>query len=126
MSVAQLEKELTSFNGSELAALEVALRREKGRRKPNVLSSEETRLYEIINRPAPHAERFAVLTQKWEEEGLAEEERGELMGLVSQRESLNVERVEAVQRLSELRGVPFRTLWKQMMGEPPALLVPRN
>ena len=67
MSVAQLEKELPTFNGSELAALEAALRREKGRRKPNVLSREETRLHEIINQPMPQAERFAVLTQKWEE-----------------------------------------------------------
>jgi hypothetical protein len=89
-------------------------------------TAKETGLLQIINRPMPHPERFVALTEKWQGEGLNDEERAELLGIVGEREGQNVERVEAVACLSELRGVAFQILWKQLMGEVPALLIPRN
>jgi len=126
MSGPQLERELTALNETELDALEVALRREKARRKGRVLSADETRLLQIVNQPMPSAQRFAVLSQKWEDEGLSDDERAELGAIVEAREIQNVERVMAVQQLSEVRGMPFEALWRQLMGETPAPLIPRN
>ena len=80
----------------------------------------------MLNRPLAHAERFAVLAEKWETQGLAPAERAEMQGILSEREAQNVERAEAVQHLSELTGVPFQTWWNQLAGDAPSLLVPRN
>jgi len=44
---------------------------------------EERRLLQIINRPMPDAERFSVLTEKWQDEGLSEDERAELLAIVT-------------------------------------------
>lgn len=126
MSAAQILEEIKTFPLPELESLEHSIRLERLRRTGRVVPEEERRLLHIVNRPMPHAERFGVLTEKWQDVGLTEDERAELLAIVSEREGLNAERVEAVGRLSELRGVPFQTLWKQMMGETPALLVPKN
>lgn len=126
MSAAQILEEIKTFPTTELESLEHSIRLERLRRIGRVVPEEERRLLQIINHPMPHSERFGVLTEKWQDDGLSEDERAELLAIVSEREGQNVERVEAVQRLGELRGVPFMTLWKQIVGEPPALLVPRN
>ncbi len=126
MSVAQILEQSKTFSLAELESLEHSLRLERLRRTQRGLSAEETRLLKIINQPMPHAQRFADLTQKWQDEGLEDHEHTELLSIVTQREGLNVERIEAVQRLSELRGVPFLTRWKQLMGEAPTPIVPHN
>ncbi len=124
MSVAQLERELTTLDETELEALEAALRREKGRRKGHVLSAQETLLFEIINQPMPEAERFRQLEPSWEAGTLSESERAELLQIVEEREEVNARRVAAVLELAQLRGVAFDSLWRQIMGEaPPPRLV---
>ena len=126
MLVAQLERELTTLNETELDALEVALRREKGRRKGrvHVLSLEETQLFEIINQPMPGAERFRQLEPLWKAGTLSEPERAELLQIIEEREEVNARRVEAVMNLARLRGVSFDSLWRQIMGEvPPPRLI---
>ena len=124
MSTAQILEEIKTFETPELESLEHSIRLERLRRTVRAVPSEERRLLQIINAPMPHTERFVVLTEKWQDEGLSDAERAELLAIVSEREGQNVERVEAVARLSELRGVPFKMLWKQLMGETPAPLVP--
>ncbi|BCM89813.1 hypothetical protein IAD21_01661 [Abditibacteriota bacterium] len=126
MSIAQILEEAKTLPISDLESLEHSLRLERLQRIGRAVPAEERRLLQIINHPMPHTERFVALTEKWQDEGLAEDERAELLAIVSEREGQNVERVEAVGRLSELRGVPFKTLWKQMMGETPAPIVPKN
>lgn len=123
MSVAQILEESKTFSLPELESLEQSFRLERIRRRAPDVPAEERRLLHFINQPMPHAERFAILTEKWQDEGLSEEERAELLAIVTEREGQNAERVEAAGRLSELRGVPFKTLWKQLMGETPALIV---
>ena len=78
--------------------LEHSIRQERLRRDRRALSAREAALYQIINRPMPRAERFAVLTEKWRNKGLNHEERAELLAIVAQLEGSHVERVEAVQR----------------------------
>lgn len=126
MSIAQILEEVKTLPTSDLESLEHSLRLERLRRAGKVASPEETSLLRIVNRPLVQIERFDTLSQKWEEVGISDEERAELLEIVGEREGQNAERVEAVARLSELRGVDFQTLWKQLMGEPPALLIPRN
>ena len=119
MSVAQVEAELATFDGAELEALEMALRREKLRRCGNVLSAAETRLFEIINQPMPGAERFRELEPSWEAGTLSDEERAELLEIVEAREEINARRLNAVIKLAELRGESFDTVWRQIMGATP-------
>src|SRR6476661_7116584 len=126
MLVAQIIEEIKTFPTPELESIETSLRVERLRRAKQMAPAEEMRLLQIINRPSPHPERFASLSLKWEEEGLSDEERIELLAINSEIETMSAERVEAVQRLSELRGIGFTILWKQLMGESPAPLVPRN
>ncbi len=126
MSVAQILEEAKTFSLPELQSLENSIRLERLRRVMPAVPAEERRLLQFINQPMPHTQRFVALTEKWQEEGLSEDERAELLAIVTEREGCNAERVEAVGRLSELRGVPFKTLWKQLMGETPKPIVPKN
>ncbi len=126
MSAAQILEETRTLSMPDIQLLAVSLRLERLRRGGETASDEELRCLEVLNRPLLFAERFDALAAKWEEDGLSDEEREEMQSILSEREAQNVERVEAVGILSDLTGVPFMTLWKQLVGEPPALLVPRN
>lgn len=126
MSTAQILQEVRTLSTPELQLLAVTLRFERLRRVGETASDEELHWLEVINRPLAHAQRFDELAEKWENEGLADEEKTELQGILSEREAQNVERADAVQHLSELTGVPFMDLWKQLIGEEAELLVPRN
>lgn len=126
MSAAQILEEVKTLSTSDLQLLAVSLRLERLRRVGEASSDEELRWLEVLNRPLAHAERFAVLAEKWKSQGLSPDERAEMQGILSEREAQNAERAEAVQHLSELTGVSFQALWNQLVGEAPALLVPRN
>ena len=126
MSTAQIFKGVCWLSTTELLQLAVTLRFERLRRVGETASDEELRWLEVINRPLAHASRVDVLSAKWENEGLTGEEKNELQSILSAREACNAERADAVQHLSELTGVPFMDLWKQLVGETPDLLVPRN
>ena len=122
LSPALISQAARAMTEAELRDLENALRDERLRR----LAPDEEALLLTINEPLPHIERFAQLTQLWESGGLNQEERAELLALVSEREAINVRRVEAVLRLSELRAQPFDEVWHELMGEMPAPLHPAN
>ena len=126
MSTAQILEEVRTLSTPELQLLAVTLRFERLRRVGETASDEELHWLEVINRPLARAPRFDVLAAKWENEGLGVEEKTELQSILSEREACNAERADAVQHLSELTGVPFMDLWKQLVGETPNLLVPLN
>lgn len=123
LTPALLSQAARAMTEAELRDLEISLREERLRR---LAPDEEEALLLIINQPLPNIERFGALTRIWESDGLSETERAELLTLVSEREALNVQRVEAVLRLSELRGQSFDDVWHQLMGEAPAPLHPVN
>lgn len=123
LTPALLSQAARAMTEAELRDLETSLREERLRR---VAPGEEEALLLIVNQALPDVERFNELTQRWESEGLSETERAELLALVSEREAINVQRVEAVLRLSELRGLPFDEVWRELMGEAPAPLHPVN
>ena len=126
MSAAQILEEVKTLSTPDLQLLALSLRLERLRRVGEASSDAELRWLEVLSRPLAHAERLPVLAAKWESQGLSPEERAEMQGLLSEREAQNAERAEAVQHLSELTGVPFQALWNQLVGEAPALLIPRN
>ncbi len=126
MSSAQILEEIKSYSTAKIEVLEYELRLERLRRTRSRSSDEETRLFKIINQPMPGGERYFSLIDRWQDEGLTEEERAELLPIVTEREVCDAERLDAVRRLSELRDVPFIKLWKQIMGEAPAPIVPKN
>lgn len=114
MSVAQLEAELTTFDGAELDALEMALRREKLRRCGHVLSAAETRLFEIINEPLPAESELSALRLKRDERTLTEIEQAHLIEMENEREIVWARKLRAVAELADLRGVKFETLYQQL------------
>ncbi len=123
LTPALLSQAARAMTEAELRDLETSLREERLRR---LAPDDEEASLLIANQPLPEVERFDALTQKWESDGLSETERAELLALVSEREAINVERVEAVLRLSELRGQSFDDVWRQLMGEVPAPIHPAN
>ena len=126
MSTAQILEEIKSYPTPELESLEDSIRLERLRRTTRVIPEAQRRLLRIINEPMPEGERHAVWLEKWQRDGLSEDERAEMLGIVMRREGANVLRVEAVMQGCELRGVPFVPLWKQLVGEAPDPIVPRN
>ncbi len=126
MSTAQILQEVRTLSTPELQLLAVTLRFERLRRVGENASNEELHWLEVINRPLANAPRFDALAAKWENEGLKGEEQTEWQSILSEREAQNAERADAVQHLSEITGVPFMALWKQLVGEEADLLVPRN
>jgi hypothetical protein len=114
MSVAQLEAELTSLNGAELDALEVALRREKSRRQRGTLSVEETRMLTIINEALPGGSELHSLRLRRDEQSLSETDQVRLVALEDEREIAWARKLRAVSDLADLRGTNFDKLYHEL------------
>ena len=98
----------------------VALRAARRSNAPR-LSESESELFQQINRglSAAEQERFQVLASKLDEETLSESEHQELVALTDEIERLNLDRVESLARLAQLRGVPLESLMTQLgIGAP--------
>ncbi|MCI0486542.1 MAG: hypothetical protein L0229_08065 [Blastocatellia bacterium] len=67
-------------------------------------TSESDLLRRIKNR-FPESQRLRELTRKSEAETLSDEERAEYIALAEQREAVDAERMQAVAKLAQLRGV---------------------
>lgn len=80
------------------------------------LSATESRLIKQINRGLPESvcSRFANLVQKRDKKRLTHDELVELLKLTDEFETLDTERATALLELANLRGIPLRTLMKQM------------
>ena len=80
------------------------------------LSSEETQLLAGIDLNVSEADtrRFLELSELLEAETLTEAERQELIALNDRREAANVERLEKLVRLAQLRGKSLDEVMKQL------------
>lgn len=80
------------------------------------LSGVESKLLEEINREIPEAlhRRFEELDAEKQAETLSKEAHEELIGLVTEIEALNVNRMEALAKLAKVRQVSLRELMKQL------------
>jgi len=81
-----------------------------------VASEEETTLLLRINAGISSGlrDRTAALIEKRDAEGLTEQESREFLDLADEIERRGVERLEAMSRLAELRGVPLRELSRSL------------
>ena len=77
---------------------------------------QELELLGVVQRHLPRSqqERWILLRQKLEQETLTEREHQEFLTYSDLLESWNAERVEAVMTLAKLRGVEFKTLYRQL------------
>jgi len=114
MSVAQILEESKTFSVPELESLEQSLRLERLRRTRNVLSAEETRLFEVINQPLPGSQRLPELRAKRDSHTLSPDELDELIRLDDEREEVWARKLRAVADLADYRGVEFDTLYRQL------------
>lgn len=80
------------------------------------LTNDETRLLLTINEGVPIelTDRVATLLAQRDDSGLTAVESSELMQLADEVERRGVERLEALSRLAELRGVSLRELTKAL------------
>jgi hypothetical protein len=92
-------------------------------RKAPSLSGEETRLLKQINRTLPSEieERHSALQEKVHEESITPTEYAELMALIPIVEQADVERLEALLALSEIRQVSLPDLMEQLGIKPPPI-----
>ena len=97
----------------ELTAGLVALR---AKRLAPVVSGKETRLLLAINKgvSVKLRDRVASLIEKRDDDSLTLAEKRELIQLADQVERRGVERLEALSKLAELRGVSLRELMKSL------------
>jgi hypothetical protein len=81
-----------------------------------VLSSEETMLLEKIYEKLPSTllNRYQYLTELRKKNDISENEYEELLELVKQTESYNVERLQHIVKLAALRQVTVQTLMTQL------------
>jgi hypothetical protein len=81
-----------------------------------VLSEKETELFRKINCGLPPADaaRMKALIAKRQDETITDEELQELIGLTDESERLNVERMQALAELAQLRGVSLTEIMTQL------------
>jgi len=116
-AVAQILSIATSLKApEELEELTAGLLALRARRLAPVASSDETRLLLAINEGVPIelTDRVTSLLAQRDDSGLSAAERSELMQLADEVERRGVERLEALSRLAELRGVSLRELTKAL------------
>ncbi len=87
----------------------------------NTLDAEETRLFQIINKPVPQKTRelYDELLKKQKRNRISRFERDELFRLTNLMEKAQARRIKAVGELAAYRGVDFDDLWDQLgLGNP--------
>lgn len=114
MSVTQILEESKTFSVPELESLEQSFRLERLRRTRNVLSVEETRLFEVINEPLPGGQRLPELRAKRDAHALLPDELDELIRLDDERERVWARKLRAVADLADGRGEEFDALYRQL------------
>jgi hypothetical protein len=100
----------------ELEELTAGLLSLRARRLAPVVSDEETRLLLTINAgvSAELTHRAKALIEKRDDCGLTSDESSELLELADEVERRGIERLEALSRLAELRGVSLRELMQSL------------
>ena len=86
------------------------------KRSANVLDAEETRLFQIINKPLPGKtrERYDELVRKRRRNRISRLEYDELLRLTNVVEKAHARRLKAAAELAEYQGVDFDALLDQL------------
>ncbi len=121
ISVDALVKVAEQLSPSELQRLRSQVLALSARRAaPSVSQDEAQYLIRISRRLLPDFQRrYDELIARRDAETLSVEEHGELLQLSQQAEALDVERVEALTKLAQLRGVTLSELLQQLKIDGP-------
>ena len=122
LSSAELLRSAEQLNPQELEEFVAHLLALQAERKAPRLPRAETELLEIINRatPAEAQRRFDELNRKRRSEGLTEAEQNELLPLIDQMEAFDVQRVQALSELAQLRRLSLKALMQELHIRTPA------
>ena len=122
LSSAELLRSAEQLNPQELEEFVAHLLALQAERKAPRLPQAERELLEIINRatPAEAQQRFDELNRKRRSEGLTEAEQNELLPLIDQMEMFDVQRVQALSELAQLRRLSLKALMKELHIRTPA------
>ena len=118
LTPAMLSQAVRAMSETELEELERSLRDERLRRFSSDVPDDEAALLEAVLQPMPNQARWDELRQLRENDDWNESLNAEMLRLNEDREGANVRRVAAAMRLASLRGVPFQSLWKDLVGSP--------
>ena len=118
-------RQRAAAKGVDPRGLVVAVLRDRFCSKPvskaNTLDAEETRLFQIINKPVPQKTRelYDQLLKKQKRNRLSRFESDELLRLTNLMEKAQARRIKTVGELAAYRGVDFDDLWDQLgLGKP--------
>ena len=92
----------------------------RAKRKSAKLDKEESHLMEKINEflPKEEFERYKVLIRKRDNKSLTEIEHGELIAFSDKIELIHAERISALAKLANLRGVTLDEIMKELEIRP--------
>ena len=101
-----------SLSVEQLDDLVARMLKVRAQRRSAVLSHEESELLQAVNQSlsSDDLSRYRELIAKRDDESLSESEHKELRELTSVVERYDVERVEAIGKLADLRGTTLREL----------------
>lgn len=112
----QLVRAVEQLSPAELDLFADEVTALRARRHAPMLSEDESHLFAIINRALPEADRMrlAELIEGLHNENLISDEHRELLQLQHRLEALHAERVKALARLAQLRGVTLTRVMDQL------------
>lgn len=116
ITLEELIQGVTQLEGEELDRLIREVLSIRARRNLSNLEKRESELLELINEsiPAETWERFQELNEKREAENLSDEENKELIGITTEMEARNVQRIQYLSELALLRHTDLRTLMQEL------------
>jgi hypothetical protein len=116
VSTDELLHSVASLPAAELEQFVARVLALRARLKAPSIPEQEAKLLSRINAglPAPQQQRFAELDQKRQDETLTANEHQELLALNDQMEQQNVERMQNLSKLAQLRQVPLTTLMQDL------------
>jgi len=109
----QVVEQLDSEDLNEFASRVLAL---QNKRRPDVLSADETKLLKEINLGIPPArwEQYHELRGKFRDETINETEYQELIAITTEIEAANVRRFAALSKLAALCQLPLDTVMEKL------------
>ena len=117
VNLAEIIEGMTAFDTATLEQFMQQVGNLVARKKaPNHLSERESDLLMAINYciPAELQQRFEALSVKSQSGTLSADEHADMLRLIDQLEQKHAERLEKLLDLAQLRGVPLKTLMRDL------------
>lgn len=116
LTIPEVLKGISQLDTAELEAFLQTVGGMIARRKSPHLPAKESELLQIINDgyALDLQPRYKMLSEKLQQEQITEIEHEELTALITQMEQKNVERLQAMLELAQIRGVSLEMLMQEL------------